>query len=106
MLAPEGGAAGHVAGATVLVVERTGTPNTVELDEAGTYRITGMPPGVYPVVAVVPGVAEWQLAAAARNGLLKGPAGYEVGGNCALRLCYNWLPRGRAQLNHYQTSQT
>ena len=57
-------AAEPVAGATVLVAERTGATHTAPTDETGAYRIAGVPPGVYTVAAVAPGLAEGQLAAA------------------------------------------
>lgn len=63
--APPGSMAGVVqhggaplAGATVVVAERNGTPHTAVSDAAGRYRIDGIPPGQYVPAAVAPGYEE------------------------------------------------
>jgi acetyl esterase/lipase len=65
---PRGAIAGRVlaggeplAGATVLVAERSGLPHTALTDAAGRYRIAGVPADGYTVAAVAPGYAEAQL---------------------------------------------
>lgn len=55
--------AAPVAGATVLVAERTGTAHTARTDADGRYRIDGVPPGVYALAGVAPGLAEGELTA-------------------------------------------
>ncbi len=50
-----------VAGATVLVAERTGRAHTARTDAAGRYRIEDAPPGRYALAGVAPGLAEGQL---------------------------------------------
>jgi acetyl esterase/lipase len=46
------------AGVTVIVAEPDGTPHAAQTDEAGRYRIEGVPPGVYVAAAVAPGYDE------------------------------------------------
>ncbi len=55
-------AQGPVAGASVLVAERTGRPHAALTDAAGHYRITGLPPGQYRPAAVGPGYEETAAA--------------------------------------------
>ena len=43
-----------LAGATVIVAERTGTPHTAQTDATGRYRLRGVPPGQYVPAAVAP----------------------------------------------------
>jgi acetyl esterase/lipase len=43
-----------VAGATVLVAERTGIPHAAQTDAQGRYRIENIPPGEYVPAAVAP----------------------------------------------------
>ncbi len=43
-----------LAGAWVLVAERTGTPHAAQSDAQGRYRIEGIPPGQYVPAAVAP----------------------------------------------------
>ena len=45
-----------VAGATVVVAERTGAPHAGQTDAAGRYRIAGIPPGQYVPAAVARGL--------------------------------------------------
>lgn len=47
-----------IAGATVLVASRTGTPFATQSDAAGHYRLTNVPPGQYVPAAVAPGYDE------------------------------------------------
>lgn len=47
-----------VAGATVVVAERTGRPHVARTDGAGRYRIDGLPPGQYVLSAVAAGYDE------------------------------------------------
>ncbi|MCC6168304.1 MAG: carboxypeptidase regulatory-like domain-containing protein, partial [Caldilineaceae bacterium] len=47
-----------LAGATVVIAERNGTPHTAVTDAAGRYRIEGIPPGQYVPAAVAPGYEE------------------------------------------------
>jgi len=58
-----------IAGATVLVAERDGTPHTAITGADGRYRIEGVPPGEYVPAAVAPGYGEAALAAAAGSWL-------------------------------------
>jgi acetyl esterase/lipase len=58
-----------VAGATVVVAERTGAPHAARTDAAGRYRIDGLPPGQYVPAAVAAGYEESPL-----TGLLDIPA--------------------------------
>ena len=50
-----------LAGAVVLVAERTGKAHTATSDAAGRYRIENIPPDDYVVAAVAPGYAEGAL---------------------------------------------
>lgn len=50
-----------LAGATVLVAERTGEPHVAQSDASGRYRIEQIPPGNYVPAAVAPGYNESQL---------------------------------------------
>lgn len=50
-----------LAGATVVVAERTGQPHTGQSDANGHYRIEGIPPGHYVPAAIAPGYDEAQL---------------------------------------------
>lgn len=50
-----------VAGATVLVAERTGTPHAAQTDADGRYLITEIPVGQYQLAAVAPGYDELGL---------------------------------------------
>lgn len=50
-----------VAGATVVVAERTGLAHSARTDAQGRYRIEGVPPDQYTVAAVAPGFAETAL---------------------------------------------
>lgn len=50
-----------LAGATVLVAERTGAPHTAITDAAGHYRIEGIPADEYAVAAVAPKYAEGMI---------------------------------------------
>lgn len=50
-----------VAGATVLVAERTGTPHSAQTDAQGRYQIVDIPPGQYVPAAVAPGFEESAL---------------------------------------------
>lgn len=66
---PHGGLAGQVlangrpvAGATVLVAERSGTPHTARTDRQGHYQIPAVPAGQYVPAAVAPGYEELALA--------------------------------------------
>lgn len=47
-----------LAGATVVVAERRGTPHTAVSDAEGRYQIDGVPPGHYVPAAVAPGYDE------------------------------------------------
>ena len=47
-----------LAGASVVVAERTGRPHAALSGADGRYRIEGIPPGQYAVAAVAPGFAE------------------------------------------------
>jgi acetyl esterase/lipase len=47
-----------VAGATVILAERTGHPHTGVSDATGAYQITELPPGQYVPIAVAPGYEE------------------------------------------------
>jgi acetyl esterase/lipase len=47
-----------LAGATVLVAERTGTPHAATSGPDGRFRIEGVPPGQYVPAAVAPGYEE------------------------------------------------
>ena len=47
-----------LAGATVIVAERTGAPHTAQTDAAGRYTIAGVPPGQYVPAAIAPGYDE------------------------------------------------
>ncbi|MBK8047720.1 MAG: carboxypeptidase regulatory-like domain-containing protein [Anaerolineales bacterium] len=51
-----------VAGATVVVAERTARPHVVLTGADGRYRIEGLPPDEYVPAAVAPGYAETALA--------------------------------------------
>lgn len=62
-----------LAGATVLVAERTGQPHTARSGEDGRYRIEGVPADGYVVAAVAPGYAEGAL-----HNLWGGPVSVEV----------------------------
>ncbi len=53
-----------LAGATVLVAERTGTPHAAVSDAQGRYTIQGVPPGQYVPAAVAPGFDEVALTGA------------------------------------------
>ncbi|MFN8487993.1 MAG: carboxypeptidase regulatory-like domain-containing protein [Caldilineaceae bacterium] len=55
----DGGA--PVAGATVLVAERTGAPHAAQADAQGRYRIENIPPGEYVPGAVAPQYNETAL---------------------------------------------
>ncbi len=50
-----------IAGATVLVAERTGEPHVAYSDAAGQYHIAQIPPGNYVPAAIAPGYNESQL---------------------------------------------
>lgn len=50
-----------IAGATVVVAERTGRPHRARTDDEGYYRIEGVPPDQYTVAAVAPGYVEGAL---------------------------------------------
>lgn len=52
------GEAGPLAGAAVVVAERTGRPYVGYTDAAGRYRIDGIPAGQYTPAAVAPGYVE------------------------------------------------
>ncbi len=56
------GADGPLAGASVLVALRTGTPFSAQTDAQGRYRIEGIPPGQYVPAAVAPDYDETTLA--------------------------------------------
>src|SRR5687768_7975546 len=47
-----------IAGAAVVVAERTGRPHVAYTDASGRYRIDGIPPGQYVPAAVAPGYQE------------------------------------------------
>ncbi len=47
-----------IAGASVVVAERTGRPHAAVTDEAGRYRIDGVPVGQYVPAAIAPGYDE------------------------------------------------
>lgn len=80
---PRGAVAGRVlgeggqplAGATVLVAERTGQPHTARSDPQGRYRIEDVPAGGYTVAAVAPGYSEGAL-----HNLWGGPVTVQVRG--------------------------
>lgn len=55
---------GPVAGAAVVVAERTGQPHVAYTDAEGHYRIEGIPPGQYTPAAVAPGYDEFANTAA------------------------------------------
>jgi dipeptidyl aminopeptidase/acylaminoacyl peptidase len=51
-----------LAGATVLVAERTGKPHAARTDDQGRYTITGVPAGQYVPAATAPGYDDVALA--------------------------------------------
>ena len=53
-----------VAGASVLVATRTGTPYVARTDGSGHYRIDNIPPGQYVPASVAPTFAETALSGA------------------------------------------
>lgn len=71
-----------LAGATVVIAERNGTPHTGVSDAQGRYRIDGIPPGQYVPAAVAPGYEEMaprglfgiaQLVTVTSNSVSKAP---------------------------------
>lgn len=54
---------GPIAGASVLVADRSGRPFSAQTDAHGRYRIKGIPPGQYVPAAVAPGYEETTLTA-------------------------------------------
>ncbi|MCB0060955.1 MAG: carboxypeptidase regulatory-like domain-containing protein, partial [Caldilineaceae bacterium] len=59
-----------LAGATVLVAERSGLVHSAKTDNTGIYQIAEIPPGRYVPAAVAPGHAEAQLESALGNPVL------------------------------------
>lgn len=51
-----------LAGATVVVAERSGAPHSAITSADGRYRIEGVPPGMYAVAAVAAGFDEAQIS--------------------------------------------
>lgn len=50
-----------LAGATVVLAERTGRPHSAQTDAQGRYRIDGAPPGQYALAAIAPHFEESRL---------------------------------------------